>query len=170
MRCAVYRWPFAAASFLWLAACVNPPPSAMPWSRISVIRAEHENLVGERVRWGGIVASIRRGEQETCFEVLSRPLARNGEPRDTTQGGDRFVACAPGVYPSSLYEGEQLTVVGTLQKPIAEQSGEVTHRYPRVAAEELHFWPAHESDSTRLTRDWPPSWEPWQPGTDGYWW
>jgi len=166
----MYRTHFAALLLLWMMACANGPQSAASWSQITVIRAQEENLLGQRVRWGGDIANITPGEQGTCFEVISRPLARSGRPRDGEQSGGRFIACAPGVYPAGLYEGQQLTVVGMLQKPIVEKVGELTHRYPRVAAEKLYFWPAQEYGSRWPTRDSPPYGQPWGSGSEGYWW
>jgi outer membrane lipoprotein len=166
----VYGWSLATAPLLWLVACVNPPPPAMSWSPISVGRADHENLVGQRVRWGGDIAGVTMGEQDTCFEVISRPLTRDGQPRDTGQTSGRFIACAPGVYPRGLYEGQEITVVGTLEKPTVRELGEGAHRYPRVAVEDLHFWPEQQREPAWRAQEWPRSPDQWQAGSEGYWW
>ena len=153
-----------------MAACVNRLPSAAPGSQITVVRAQQENLTGQRVRWGGEIANITSAEHATCFEVRSHPLGRDGRPTSSQGSVGRFIACARGFYPHDLYEGQQLTVVGTLRRPTVTMLGAFTYRYPRVAVEKLHFWPERESHSARLTRDWSPSWEPWESGSEGYWW
>ncbi|MFI5394342.1 MAG: Slp family lipoprotein [Candidatus Binatia bacterium] len=153
-----------------MTACANGPQSAASWSRITIIQAREENLLGQRVRWGGEIVNITRSEQDTCFEVVSYPLAQSGRPRDGEESGGRFIACAAGVYPAGLYEGQQLTVVGMLRKPPLEKVGEVNYRYPRIAAEKLYFWPHQEYGSPRPTQDSPPFGEPSGSGSEGYWW
>jgi outer membrane lipoprotein len=164
---AMYRTHFTALLLLWMTACAHGPQSAPSWSPITVMRAREENRLGQRVHWGGDIVNITPGERSTCFEVISHPLARSGRPRDGEESGGRFIACAPGVYPAGLYKGQQLTVVGLLQKPTVEKIGEVS---PRVAAEKLYFWPHQEYGSPRPTQDSPPFGEPWQSGSEGYWW
>jgi outer membrane lipoprotein len=166
----MYRWLVAVSLLLGMAACASRAPSAAPWSRVSVLRAQQENLVGERVRWGGDIVSVTLGEQDTCFQVISRPLTRDGRPRDTGQTSGRFIACAPGVYPRGLYEGQEITVVGTLEKPIVREFGEGAHHYPRVTVEDLCFWPDQQRESAWRAQEWPRSPEQWQAGSEGYWW
>ncbi len=161
-----------AALLLCIAACATRPPSAVRWPSTTVAQAEQEHLTGKRVRWGGDVASVTNGKNKTCFEVISRPLARDGQPRDTAESGGRFMACADGVYPRGLYGGQQLTVVGTLEKPTVPPPNEHQRMpgYPQVAAESLYFWPEQAQDSSWRAREWPRGWEPWAPGSEGYWW
>ncbi len=166
----MYRWLSTVPLLVCIAACASRAPSAAPWSRVTVLKAQQENLVGERVRWGGDIAGVTVHEQDTCFEVISRPLTRDGQPRDTGQTSGRFIACAAGVYPRGLYEGQEITVVGTLEEPTGRESGEAAHHYPRVAAEELYFWPAQQHEPAWRAQEWPPSSEPWDPGSEGYWW
>jgi outer membrane lipoprotein len=166
----MYRRWVATLLLFGLAACASRPPAAAPWSGVTVIRAEQENLVGQRVHWGGDIASITPGAQDTCFEVISHPLAGNGRPQDTERSDGRFVACAPGVYPHGLYEGRQVTVDGTLRKPIVRKLGPFPSRYPQVAVEQLHFWRAPDANTSWRTPDWAPPGASWDRGSEGYWW
>ena len=149
-------------------ACV-PPPIAPPHpSEITVTRARVENLVGRQVRWGGEVASVTPTERETCFEVIDRPLAQNGQPIHTEQTAGRFLACTPQFYPRGLYEGQDVTVAGTLETPAPGQLDSLDHRYPRVAIAALNFWPQPQSShGDRYGSRW---WQPSGQGSQGYWW
>lgn len=166
-------WRFLIAPLLLcIAGCASHPPPAVTWSSTTVAQAQEEHLTGERVRWGGNIATVTAGKHNTCFEVISRPLARDGQPRETAESGGRFTACADGVYPRGLYAGQQLTVVGTLEKPTVPPPNDHQRKpgYPQVAAESLYFWPAHAQNSSGRAREWPRAWEPWAPGSEGYWW
>ncbi len=149
-------------------ACV-PPSVAPPHApEVTVARARVENLVGQHVRWGGQVACVTPTERETCFEVMDRPLARDGEPLHTEQTGGRFLACTPQFYPRGLYEGQDVTVTGTLEPPVIGELDGLDHRYPRVAVGALNFWP--QPPASVVDHDGARWWQPPGQGSQGYWW
>ncbi len=98
---------------------------------------------GSTVRWGGEIIETRPGKDETCFEILARPLDAMARPMlgDTAQQG-RFIGCARGFYdPEEYAKGRELTVTGRLQSPVQGKIGEYDYRYPRVQIDTLHLWP-----------------------------
>ncbi|MFN8626129.1 MAG: Slp family lipoprotein [Candidatus Binatia bacterium] len=166
----MYRSVSCFSIAFFAAACALPaaPPPRAP--AISVTRARFENFVGQQVRWGGKVASVTPTESQTCFEIVDRPLDSGGEPLDSAQRDGRFLACTPQFYARGVYEGQDVTVTGTLETPVTEKLDDLKYRYPRVAITELHFWPPPED--VLANRTFPRRWQPW--GTDlglqGYWW
>ncbi len=156
------------ALVVFATACAPPSGVRPDASAVTVTRARVEDLVGRHVRWGGEIASVTPTEHETCFEVIDRPLADNGAPLHTGQTDGRFMACTPQLYLRGIYEGQDITVSGTLEQPVTGKLDELEYRYPRVAIEALHFWPQERpAFGERYGSRW---WQPPDQGSQGYWW
>ena len=107
-------------------------------------------------------------KDQTCFEVVSRPLDREARPRLTDESAGRFLACAAGFFDPAVYSaGRDISVVGTLQAPAVGKIGDYEYRYPRVAAEHVFLWPKREAVQAYYYYDpwlnpfWYPVWRPW---------
>ncbi|HVO26584.1 MAG TPA: Slp family lipoprotein [Candidatus Margulisiibacteriota bacterium] len=153
-----------------LGACAQPPPmlSGGPFSEVSVLDAQARDLTGQRVRWGGSIVATTPEKDETCFEIVSRPLDREARPRRTDESDGRFLACAQGFFDPAVYAaGREATVVGTLETTTVGKIGEYDYRYPRVAAEHVFLWPKREPvEAYYVYGPWPdgfwyPLWGPW---------
>lgn len=104
--------------------------------------AQRSGKDGTRVRWGGLIIQTAPGPAQTCFEISSRPLDREGEPLQTDETFGRFMACAKGYYEPSVYSvARKLTVVGELAPIVTGKVGEHEYRFPMVKIEALHLWP-----------------------------
>lgn len=155
-----------------LGACATPPAvlSGGAFSEVTVEDAQARDLTGERVRWGGSIVATTPGKDQTCFEVVSRPLDGEARPRRTDQSDGRFRACASGFFDPAVYAtGREITVVGTLEPATLGKIGEYDYRYPQVSAEHVFLWPKREPvQPYYLYEPWPgPFWYPY-----GYppWW
>jgi outer membrane lipoprotein len=112
-----------------------------PLSPITPSAAAAGAGTGERVRWGGVIAATNPQQNETCFDVISKPLDSRYRPRDTDETMGRFRTCAPGFYDPGIYEpARSLTVVGTLRGVVPAQVGDFTLNYPLVAADAVYLW------------------------------
>ncbi len=165
-----YRAVLLSVVVCAIGACAKPPPmlSGGPFSEISVLDAQARDLTGQRVRWGGSIVATTPQRDETCFEVVSRPLDREARPRRTDESDGRFLACAKGFFDPAVYAaGREVTVVGALQTPTVGKIGEYDYRYPRVAAEHVFLWPQRELiEPYYVYAPWPdpfwyPFWRPW---------
>jgi outer membrane lipoprotein len=169
-------FPFAVlfALALLIGGCFGPPaPLAGTFAPIAVRQAQESNLIGQRVRWGGTIVAVTPGKHDTCLEVLSRPLQRDGRPRYTDASDGRFIACATGFYDPEVYaKGRDVTVVGTLQEPETHKIGNHEYRYPKVAAETVYLWPQREVFPpyyyAPMPDFWYPAWGPWSYGSWDY--
>lgn len=168
---------------LFAGACLGPPRQLAtgPFAAATVRDAQVGDLAGQRVRWGGTIAAVTTGKDETCFEVVSRPLDVQAHPEATDQSNGRFLACAGGFFDPSIYaEGREITVAGTLGATVPGKIGEHEYRYPRVTADAVYLWPERErvrvyyypwayhwgypwADSF-----WDPYWSPWPYGRRYY--
>lgn len=159
---------------LTLAACaVAPKPeSNLPVSGITPDAARQSGQAGERVRWGGVIVEVSPMQNETCFEISSRPLADSGKPLDTDRNFGRFIACTKEFHDPAVYVPErEVSVVGTLTTPVEGKVGERDYRFPKVQVDEIYLWP-------RFTRNYrpyryygpyyDPFWDPFHPYRFGY--
>jgi outer membrane lipoprotein len=158
----------AASLLLQLTACATmPAPIAKgPFTPVSLKQALSNEAVGSRVRWGGMIVSVAPLKTESCFEILSRPLDSDGEPKQTDQTEGRFIACGAGFYDPAAYpSGREITFVGSVQAPAECKIGTYEFSCPRLAIESLHLWPKLESHYYRY---YDPFWGPW-PYRYPYW-
>jgi outer membrane lipoprotein len=156
------------AVLLMLAACRPPAPLQGTYPPLTPTGALQPGTTGERVRWGGEIASTTPKNGETCFEVVSKPLDGRARPETTDQTDGRFVACAAGFYDPQVYEPErQITVVGTLEAPTPGKVGEAEYSFATLRADSVYLWPKRPRDLGYYYPygGWGPYW-----GWGGPWW
>jgi outer membrane lipoprotein len=126
-----------------LAACARPPrPLQGEFPHTTVRDAQESDHTGERVRWGGTLADADVRRDETCFQVVSRPLDRRAAPRWTDETYGRFIACAPGFWDPDVYgKDREVTSVGTIEGTRVDKVGEYDYTFPVVRAEVIQLWP-----------------------------
>lgn len=116
-------------------------PSNSP--SLSVAREAAEQVVGTPVRWGGTIARIENKETETWIEVVDKELRKGGQPMDTDKSQGRFIARVVGFLDPAIYEkGRQITVSGSLEKPVVSRIGEFTYLFPVVKVDTHYLWEA----------------------------
>jgi outer membrane lipoprotein len=159
---------------LLFAGCATAPAyiTTGPFSAFTPQTAQEAKAVGERVRWGGTIISVTPLKAETCFEILSRPLDSDGEPKSTDATEGRFLACGAGFYDPAAYPaGRSLTVVGKIQPATTCKVGEYSYPCPRVAIESLYLWPQRQYYYP-YPYYYDPFWDPYWPYYRHryYWW
>jgi outer membrane lipoprotein len=158
---------------LLLGACSSPipelirtPPEGNP--PLALVRAEPEQHLGARIRWGGTITKVQNREAETRIEIVARDLAGDGEPRNIDYSEGRFIALFPLFLDPAIYaEGRNLTVLGTVQGSSEEQLGSMRYRYPLVKVEAHYLWPKPiprcETCDPRFYDPFYDPWYPWRP-------
>ena len=128
---------------LALAACARPPQRIDgQFPPIRPDEVQQGELVGEHVRWGGVIVETMPREDETCIEIVSLPLDRRARPRLVDESFGRFLACAPGFYDPEIYDDRrEVTVVGAIQGVERGTVGEQPYDFPRLDAEAVYLWP-----------------------------
>lgn len=153
---------------LLLSACATTPRpiAGGPFAVVSQQEAQAGRAAESRVRWGGTIINVTPVPNETCFEVLSRPLDTEGEPLDTDQTEGRFIACRAGFLDPAAYPaGRGITFVGTLRPPAECKIGAHQFRCARLTIESLYLWPKRV---VRYPYYFDPFWDPW-PYRHPYW-
>lgn len=151
------HWCLAVALKIYLlgaAGCASQVPLAIRGDGsdatskpVSVPQVQHnpDAYSGQRVRWGGSILALRNLPESTEIEVLSRALARDGEPRVEADAEGRFIARLPGFLDPTQYPKDRLlTVVGVLAGVDVRDVGDYPYRYPVVAVSSHYLWPKVE--------------------------
>jgi outer membrane lipoprotein len=117
--------------------------------------------VGQQVRWGGTIVDTRPGAEETCIEILGRPLDDSARPMSGDADRGRYLACRDGFEDPAIFEsGRDITTIGTLTGFVEGRIGEFRYVYPRVDARTLFLW--GERQPTRAYDPWF-YYDPWWP-------
>lgn len=170
-----------ALASLALAACATAPKPLQgqfspltPQQTLSTDTAQ----ATASVRWGGQIIETEPGANQTCFQVLSRPLNSMGRPMasasDASEG--RFLACRTGFYDPAVFQpGRDVTFIGRVDGQQSVKIGEYDYRLPRLAAEVVYLWPEqsiHTAPPPYPHGPWGP-YGPWGPrwgwGWRGWW-
>lgn len=126
-----------------LGACAtSPTPLQGSFAPMQPEEAVQRGTVGEAVRWGGHIVSVRTEKLHSCFEIVGAPLDGSGRPRRVDQSTGRFIACRTGFYePQVFAAGRELTISGRIDGFEQRKIGDYDYRYPRVAADVVYLWP-----------------------------
>lgn len=168
------RWlslsSLSMALALGLTGCMVMPPE-LKGTNYAQASSEGDmagTLVGTQVRWGGILAGVTPRAQDTCFEIVGRPLDSTGEPRYSEPTLGRFMACGPGYYePADTPIGRGITVLGTVSGTTDRRLGQALLREPTVSVTTVHIWPPEMRTVVVNDPYWGPGPGPWGPA--GYW-
>ncbi len=133
---------------------------------ISQVREAPEAFVGERVRWGGTIAAVENGPEDTRVYLVARELYPSGRPRSSDTSAGRFIAVLSGFHdPVILAAGRELTAVGLLQGAVNATVGEFEYLYPVVKAQAHRLWPRRAARSPYYPYPYYPYhfYDPWYP-------
>ena len=134
--------------FLLLAGCASNIPveirEDLPGNTNVTIDAVRNNInqyTGQRIRWGGTIASVENKVNDTWIEIVARELNAWGRPAvsDNTQG--RFLARIDGFLDPEIYkEGRRVTIYGTIESRSVRQLDTHPYTYPVIKAESYYLW------------------------------
>ena len=157
----------AVIAVLLSACATTPAPLKGAFSDVTpeMVQSAASPPTGEEVRWGGIIAEVTPGKEETCLTVLSRPLDSTGRPIEGDQTMGRFIACSKGFVDPAVYaQKREVTIVGTVQGTEVRNIGEYAYRYPKVALTTIYLWPKRE----KYRPVYPPPYYPYYPYYDPF--
>src|SRR5699024_5122108 len=120
---------------LLAAGCATiPEPLAGEYPATTPDQAD-DSHVGQNVRWGGRIVDTRPGTDETCIEILARPLDSKARPSDSDRHHGRFLACREGFEDPAIFEeGRDITANSRLTGSLEGNHGGVPYDYRRISA------------------------------------
>jgi outer membrane lipoprotein len=97
---------------------------------------------GKTVVWGGeIVETFNQKDGTTEIEVFQLPLDSRDAPKVSYDSKGRFLIRTNKYLDPYLYKKERkITVAGEIQGEEVQPLGEMSYRYPVVAAQQIHLW------------------------------
>ncbi|TDJ33440.1 MAG: hypothetical protein E2O56_03730 [Gammaproteobacteria bacterium] len=154
---------------LLLTACASTPvPLRGKFPPVTPLDAQQNPPRGTTVRWGGGIIAVEPGANDTCVEILARPLESWARPQATTANFGRFLACTRGFLDPEIFRrNRDITIVGQVTGIEHRPVGDFDYPYPRVRATEMYLWAPR-------VRVWSPYWGPgwgrwgWGPGWGGW--
>ena len=162
---------FILAALLLEACASTPVPLRGEFPPVTPLQAQQNPPRGTTVRWGGGIIAVEPGQQDTCVEILARPLESWARPQPTTANFGRFLACTRGFLDPEIFRrNRDITIVGQVTGVEHRPVGDFDYPYPLVRATEMYLW------APRVVRVWGgpywgPGWGRWGPGWGwGGWW
>lgn len=152
------------------AARIPPELTASDIREITVADVVTAGATGQRVRWGGTIAGVEVKREETCLQIVARPLDRNLRPQADDRTAGRFWACRKGFLDPEIYQhGRRVTVVGRVRELREGTIGELPYRFPVVEVEGLVLWPRVVEPQVRYVVPGWYWWDPWLWGPPYNW-
>lgn len=135
-----------AVSSAVLAGCASQLPQSIrgdgtPVTSYEQVRADSEATIGQTVRWGGVIAEVRNGENSSEIEVVGFKLRSFGRPEANDDTYGRFRVVVDGFIDPEVYaRGRMVTVLGTYQGLVEGQIGEFNYQFPLVQSSGVELW------------------------------
>lgn len=144
----VVRIPALAAALL-LGACAAPSVLKGDFATITPQQAAlSQSVAVSPVRWGGTILSSSNTPEQSCFEILSRPLDYNARPLATDSEQGRFLACKAGFIDPALFKpGRDVTIIGAVTGVEERKVDDFNYRYPKLQAQTLYLWPERTAET-----------------------
>ncbi len=144
------RRPLVLSAVLLLGACAAPAVLKGEFASITPQQAAlSESVAVSPVRWGGTILSSNNTPEQSCFEVLGRPLDYNARPLATDSEQGRFLACKSGFLdPALVKPGRDVTIVGAISGVEQRKVGDFDYRYPKLEAQTIYLWPERSQNDT----------------------
>lgn len=126
-----------------LGACASSPTifnQPMPGApSLSDVNKDIEKHKGSRVRWGGVIASVKNRQDETWVELVQYQLDRRGRPIDSDSQGRFFLKFGGFLEPKEYEVGREITAVGEVTETVTQKIGEHNYVYPVVSVNSAEF-------------------------------
>ncbi len=131
------------ATLAMLGACASSPTifnTPMPGApSLSEVNADIDKHKGARVRWGGVIASVKNQQNETWIELVQYQLDRRGRPIDSDSQGRFYLKFAGFLEPRDYEIGREMTAVGEVTETVTQKIGDHNYVYPVVAVDSAEF-------------------------------
>lgn len=150
---------------LLLISCSShvPPEIKEPLANeigLQTVRANIDDYVSKRVRWGGVVLAIENRKDATWLTMLAQPLNSYGRPDEADASAGRFIAIVPDFLEPVVYKVDrEITFTGIVKGSETRKVGEFEYNYPVIEVDKYHLWP----EVVYIEDSRPPYWvyDPW---------
>ena len=128
---------------------------------LNLVRQNIDTYIHQRVRWGGVIASVKNETDATVLEIVDHPLSKRGQPLETDQTQGRFLARIKGFLDPVVYaKGREITIVGTVNKVTKQFIDQFEYTYPEINVDSFKLWEVEKQIDYYYN---PYSYGPWYP-------
>lgn len=127
-------------------ACVSVPkklelPENTNTVNFSNAKSASANVIGQKARWGGVIAAVKNNADNTMLEVVNFPLSGNLRPKKDDETLGRFRLYFNGLLDPVIYkEGRSITAVGVVSTLENGKIGEHKYSFPVLKDASVHLW------------------------------
>jgi outer membrane lipoprotein len=131
---------------LFLTACASVPkklelPENVESVDFSKAQTPETNFVGQKARWGGVIASIENNAETTMLEIVNFPLQSSLRPKKGDETLGRFKVYFNGLLDPVIYKkGRTITALGTVSELESGEIGEHKYNFPVLKDASVHLW------------------------------
>jgi outer membrane lipoprotein len=146
-------------SLLLISACSSIPEKLQlsegtSLTNYTTVRALPAAHLGEKVRWGGVIAKVENKSEQTMVEVVHLDLDRSARPKVSNDTPGRFRVYFPGLLDPVIYkQGKSITFTGQLSSVEAGTIGEQAYQFPVVKGDAVYLWKHKQQLDVRLVND-----------------
>lgn len=115
-----------------------------------------DQVKGEMVRWGGVVAKVENKPDSTVFEMLYYPLNGYGRPNSSEESIGRFRITVNGFMDPMVYQvGRLMTFTAALTSLEHGLVGEHEYVFPAASANAYYLWKTVQRIDVSGVHYWP---------------
>jgi len=154
----------------WLTGCSTLPENIQLPAGTNIISyqqaaSQDEQMVGQMVRWGGVIAKIKNQPDSTMLEMVYYPLRSYGKPVSGDESIGRFRVYVDGFMDPMVYQqGRLMTFTGELKGVEEGMVGEQKYVFPFLQSSAYHLWQNIQQVDVIGIHTWPHYyWNGWYP-------
>lgn len=155
---------------LFLTACASVPkklelPENTKSVEFSKAQSPEADFIGEKARWGGVIASIENNAETTMLEIVNFPLQSSLQPKKGDETLGRFKVYFNGLLDPVIYKkGRSITALGTVSELESGEIGEHKYNFPVLKDASVHLWKKADRVNVNLIH------QPYWYYNDPYYW
>ncbi|WP_076418403.1 Slp family lipoprotein [Colwellia sp. UCD-KL20] len=127
-------------------ACASVPkklelPENTQTVEFSSAKSPTAAIIGQKARWGGVIAAIKNNADNTMLEVVNFPLNYKLRPNKSDETQGRFRVYFKGLLDPVIYKvGRSITALGTVAELESGEIGEHKYDFPVLKDASVHLW------------------------------
>jgi outer membrane lipoprotein len=145
-----------------VSGCVHVPESliveeGVVLTNFADVRGNNTVSIGNKARWGGVIAKIENNAENTMLEVVHFQLSSSTRPKKKDQTQGRFKIYYQGFLDPVIFkEGRSITAIGNIVEKEAGKIGEHEYNYPVLTSVNVHLWKEIKQVDMKITHQ--PMW------------
>ncbi len=135
------------AAAMGAVGCSSVPDNLVVGEQVNLVNYQQASqnarqVLGEKARWGGVIANIKHKPNHTMLEIVQYELRSNSKPKPGDDSLGRFRVYVDGFLEPKIYqEGRLVTALGEVSEPEKGKIEEQEIYFPVLKHSVIHIWP-----------------------------